>query len=191
MKHSANSSENENSIVLPNGVHLPSTVTPQMLEGRIRRAFLDLTPAQMRDVLQEYDDAVTQKGDEIRNRSAYFFGVVKRYKVAVDRSGGGGDFTPQGNTVSDRVQVSHQLFCIHIPPKSDIHTLNAFIDSTLMHLLQTRLDALISSGFCTASEIDAKIRDRIRMMPERDALDAIDELNGCSRKEIRNFASYL
>lgn len=112
MKQPSNSSENENSIVLPNGVHLPSTVTPQMLEGRIRRAFLDLTPAQMRDVLQEYDDAVNQKGDEIRNRSAYLFGVVKRYKVAVDR--GGGDFAPQGN-VSDRVQVSATLF-LHLQP---------------------------------------------------------------------------
>ncbi len=57
--------------------------------------------------------------------------------------------------------------------------------------MQTRLDALVSSGFCTASDIDAKIKDRMRMLPERDALDAIDEMNGCSRAEIRNFASYL
>ena len=57
--------------------------------------------------------------------------------------------------------------------------------------MQTRLDTLVSSGFCTASDIDSKIKDRMRMLPERDALDAIDEMNGCSRAEIRNFASYL
>jgi hypothetical protein len=100
------SSDNGNSLVLPNGVQLPPTVTPQMIEGRLRRAFLELTPAQMRDVLAEYDDAVIQKGDEIRNRAAYLFGVVKRYKVVHERAAqGGGEYTPQGN-LSDRVQVS-------------------------------------------------------------------------------------
>ena len=34
----------------------------------------------MRDVLKEYDDAVREKGSEIRNLVAYLFGVVKRYK---------------------------------------------------------------------------------------------------------------
>lgn len=155
----SNSSDNGNSLVLPNDVQLPPTVTPKMLDGRLRRAFLELTPTQMRDVLAEYDDAVNQKGEEIRNRAAYLFGVVKRYKVVHERAAqGGGEFTPQGN-LSDRVQ--------------------------------TRLDALISSGFCTASDVDAKIKDRMRMLPERDALDAIDEMNGCSRAEIRNFASYF
>ena len=36
-----------------------------------------------------------------------------------------------------------------------------------------------------------KIKERMRMLPERDALDAIDEMNGCSRGEIRNFGSYF
>lgn len=101
----SNPSDNGDSLVLPNGVELPPTVTPQMLEGRLRRAFLDLTPAQMRDVLSEYDEAVNQKGGEIRNRAAYLFGVVKRYQVVRERAQGGGEFTPQGNHLSEKVQV--------------------------------------------------------------------------------------
>lgn len=53
------------------------------------------------------------------------------------------------------------------------------------------MDALVASGFCTADEIDMKIKDRMRMLSERDALDSIDEMNGCSRQDIRNFGSYL
>ena len=58
-------------------------------------------------------------------------------------------------------------------------------------LPQARLNVLVTSGFCTAEEIDAKLKARMRMLPEKDALDAIDEMNGCSRTEIRNFGSYL
>jgi hypothetical protein len=112
--NSSNNDNNTESLVLPNGVHLPPTVTPQMLDGRLRRAFLDLTPAQMRAVLEEYDESVNQKGEEIRNRVAYLFGVVKRHKVASERAQyGGGEYTPQGNTISVRVQVS---CCYLLPP---------------------------------------------------------------------------
>ena len=61
---------NDPPLSLPDGVQLPPTVTPGMIDGRLRRAFFDLTPAQMRDVLTEYDDAVKEKGGEIRNRTA-------------------------------------------------------------------------------------------------------------------------
>jgi len=54
-----------------------------------------------------------------------------------------------------------------------------------------RLDELVASGFCTTEDLDIKIKDRMRMLPEKDALDAIDEISGCSRKTIRNFASYF
>jgi len=142
-------------LVLPDGITLPATVTPDMLDGRLRRLFLDLTPSQMRDVLEEYDDAVREKGHEIRNRNAYLFGVVKRYRTLID----GGPDASQGRSLSAPVIA--------------------------------RLNALVASGFCTAEEIDAKLKARMRMLPEKDALDAIDEMNGCSRAEIRNFGSYF
>ena len=56
---------------------------------------------------------------------------------------------------------------------------------------KARLDALVASAFCTADELDMKIKDRMRMLSEVDAIDAIDEMNGCSRSEIRNFGSYF
>mmetsp|Transcript_15442 Transcript_15442/g.24210 ORF Transcript_15442/g.24210 Transcript_15442/m.24210 type:complete len:688 (-) Transcript_15442:149-2212(-) len=150
------------SLVLPDGVTLPSSVTPDMIDGRLRRSFLELAPTQMREVLDEYHEAVREKGSEIRNKNAYLFGVVKRYKSLHERtfnSNGGYNAMPQGSNLTGQVS--------------------------------TRLDTLIASGFCTAEELDMKIKDRMRMLSERDALDAIDEMNGCSRAEIRNFGSYF
>ena len=112
---------NDPPLSLPDGVQLPPTVTPGMIDGRLRRAFFDLTPAQMRDVLTEYDDAVKEKGGEIRNRTAYLFGVVKRYKTMT------GDMnpTPQGS-LSDKVLVSKlsspTLFLDHA---ETVHPLNS------------------------------------------------------------------
>ncbi len=81
----------------------------------------------MRDVLAEYDDAVNQKGEEIRNRAAYLFGVVKRYKVVHERAAqGGGEFTPQGN-LSDRVQVSIPLYHPIFLHTLSIHLLNSIL----------------------------------------------------------------
>jgi hypothetical protein len=53
---------------------------------------------------------------------------------------------------------------------------------------QMRLDALVTSGFCSPDDLDLKIKDRMRMLSEKDALDSIDEINSCSRGDIRNFA---
>mmetsp|Transcript_3014 Transcript_3014/g.6584 ORF Transcript_3014/g.6584 Transcript_3014/m.6584 type:complete len:656 (-) Transcript_3014:247-2214(-) len=155
-----NGNANGGSLVLPDGVQLPPSVTPDMLDGRLRRSLLELSPAQMKEVLIEYDEAVREKGGEIRNQAAYLFGVIKRYKSLHERSLHGGiNTTPQGANLSDQVRA--------------------------------RLNTLVASSFCSAEELDTKIKDRMRMLPEKDALDAIDEMNGCSRGEIRNFASYF
>lgn len=93
-------------LILPDGVTLPATVTPEMLDGRLRRTFLDLSPQQMREVLAEFDDAVKEKGGEIRNHTAYLFGVVKRYKALHERVNVSGvNAMPQG-TLSSTVIVS-------------------------------------------------------------------------------------
>jgi hypothetical protein len=95
----------DDTLSLPDGVHLPPTVTPGMLDGRLRRAFFDLTPSQMREVLTEFNDAVRDKGDEIRNHAAYLFGVVKRHKTIGDTNP-----IPLGS-LSDKVLVSN----CHLP----------------------------------------------------------------------------
>ena len=112
----------EDSLCLPDGIQLPPTVTPGMIDGRLRRAFFDLTPSQMREVLTEFDDAVRDKGNQIRNHTAYLFGVVKRYKTTY------GDTTPidhQGS-LSDKVLVSN----CHLPLDSST-TLKSSIYSML------------------------------------------------------------
>ena len=99
----SNSFDDSGSLVLPEGITLPPSVTPQMIDGRLRRNFLDLAPSQMREVLTEYDEALKEKGSEIRNKNAYLFGVVKRYKAL---SNGGQNAPPQGHNVSPQVLVS-------------------------------------------------------------------------------------
>ena len=99
------------SLGLPDGIQLPATVSKEMIDGRLRRAFLELTPIQMREVLAEYDEAVRDKGDEIRNRTAYLFGVVKRYKTMT-----GDGMNPLVNkqaALSDTVLVSKYLTSSH------------------------------------------------------------------------------
>lgn len=102
----AGSSSFDNALVLPDGVVLPPTVTPQMLEGRLRRAFFELNPTQMKECLSEYNDAVKEKGAEIRNHAAYLFGVVKRYKTIHERSFTDPNALPQGKELTDQVKVS-------------------------------------------------------------------------------------
>ena len=102
----AGSNSFDNALVLPDGVVLPPTVTPQMLEGRLRRAFFELNPAQMKECLSEYNDAVKEKGAEIRNHAAYLFGVVKRYKTIHERSFTDPNALPQGKELTDQVKVS-------------------------------------------------------------------------------------
>lgn len=92
------------SLGLPDGIQLPASVSKEMIDGRLQRAFLELTPIQMREVLAEYDEAVRDKGNEIRNRTAYLFGVVKRYKTMA-----GDGMNPLVNKqadLSDKVLVS-------------------------------------------------------------------------------------
>ena len=99
------------SLGLPDGIQLPATVSKEMIDGRLRRAFLELTPIQMREVLAEYDEAVRDKGNEIRNRTAYLFGVVKRYKTMT-----GDGMNPLVNkqaALSDTVLVSKYLTSSH------------------------------------------------------------------------------
>ena len=102
----AGSNSFDNALVLPDGVVLPPTVTPQMLEGRLRRAFFELNPTQMKECLSEYNDAVKEKGAEIRNHAAYLFGVVKRYKTIHERSFTDPNALPQGKELTDQVKVS-------------------------------------------------------------------------------------
>lgn len=54
-----------------------------------------------------------------------------------------------------------------------------------------RLGLLVQSGYCTAQELDMKVKTKLKMLSESDALNAINEINAVPRAEIRNFGSYF
>ena len=57
--------------------------------------------------------------------------------------------------------------------------------------VQERLNKLVENGFCSHEEMNDKIKSKIRMLSERDALFAVDELASVERYQIRNFGSYF
>jgi len=91
--------------------------------------------------------------------TAYFFGVLKRYRSLHQRSATDKAAIAQGEKLTDQVLA--------------------------------RLDLLVQSGYCTAEELDMKVKSKLKMLPESDALNAIDEINAVPRTEIRNFGSYF
>mmetsp|Transcript_12534 Transcript_12534/g.21281 ORF Transcript_12534/g.21281 Transcript_12534/m.21281 type:complete len:427 (-) Transcript_12534:1056-2336(-) len=57
--------------------------------------------------------------------------------------------------------------------------------------VQQRLEKLVADGFCSQEEMNDKVKSKIRMLSEKDALFAIEELAGVDRAQIRNFGSYF
>jgi hypothetical protein len=49
----------------------------------------------------------------------------------------------------------------------------------------------VAEGFCTQDEMNDKVKSKIRMLSEKDAIFAIDELSSVERGSIRNFSSYF
>lgn len=147
---------------LPAGAIIPDSVSDDLLEGRLMDTLRSLPVQLINDSLQEYDDAVQVKGGAIRNHGAYLFGVIKRYVSVQDRASKGGE----GSGI---LPMGHDL-------TPNVHH---------------RLQMLVLDGFCTQEEMNEKVKSKIRMLSEKDALFAIDELSGVSRSQIRNFGSYF
>jgi hypothetical protein len=147
---------------LPPGVKIPKSVTGTLLrQGKLLEMLKTLPTHSINDALTEYDDAVDVKGSGIRNHGAYLYGVVKRYQSVVTRA-----------------QQSGQI---------DILPMGNHITPAVHH----RLELLVTTGFCTRDEMDEKVRSKIRMLSEKDALLALDELSSVERTSIRNFGSYF
>ncbi|GAX12011.1 hypothetical protein FisN_8Lh105 [Fistulifera solaris] len=147
---------------LPPGVKIPKSVTGALLrQGKLLEILKTLPTQSINDALTEYDDAVDVKGSGIRNHGAYLYGVVKRYQSVITRA-----------------QQSGQL---------EILPMGHHITPAVHH----RLELLVSTGFCTRDEMDEKVRSKIRMLSEKDALLALDELSSVERTSIRNFGSYF
>lgn len=147
---------------LPPDVKIPKSVSGSLLrQGKLLEILKTLPANLINDALVEYDDAVDVKGASIRNHGAYLYGVVKRYQSVVTRA--------QNTGNADILPMGN-----HITPA-----------------VHSRLEQLVTTGFCTREEMDEKVRSKIRMLSERDALFALDELSSVERHSIRNFGSYF
>jgi hypothetical protein len=67
----------------------------------------------------------------------------------------------------------------------------AGMGASLTPSVSGRLQKLIDDSFCTQEEMNEKVKMKIRMLSESDALLAIDELASVERRQIRNFGSYF
>ena len=57
--------------------------------------------------------------------------------------------------------------------------------------VQDRLNQLVLDQFCTQDEMNEKVKGKIRMLSEKDALFAIEEFASVDRGQIRNVGSYF
>jgi hypothetical protein len=146
---------------LPEGAHVPDSVQPSLLQGRLLETLRSLPVQLINDALTEYDDAVQIKGGAIRNHGAYLYGVIKRYVSVQERAqaGEGQGILPMGPELTASVNV--------------------------------RLQKLVEDSFCSEEEMNEKVKSKIRMLSEKDALFAIEELASVERRQIRNFGSYF
>eukprot|EP00562_Extubocellulus_spinifer_P010977 CAMPEP_0178512232 /NCGR_PEP_ID=MMETSP0696-20121128/22782_1 /TAXON_ID=265572 /ORGANISM="Extubocellulus spinifer, Strain CCMP396" /LENGTH=796 /DNA_ID=CAMNT_0020142051 /DNA_START=743 /DNA_END=3131 /DNA_ORIENTATION=+ len=157
---------NANGGKLPEGITVPESAK-DLLNPRITGMLEQLPVDQMNAALQEYDEAVQQR-KPIRNHPGYLSGVIRRYITLQQR------ITRASN--EDNADESS------IRPMGD-------------HLTQAVKDAiqkkLLSTGFCTELDLDDKVGSKLKQLPERDALLAIDEISTVNRGSIRNFGSYF
>lgn len=152
---------NANKYGLPEDIKIPSSVTPSILNGKLLDSIKGLPNNLINDALAEYDDAVQIKGDSIRNHGAYLWGVVKRYTSVQERAASG-----EGQAI--------------LPMGPD-----------LTPAVNDRLARLVADHFCSEEEMNDKVKSKIRMLSETDALFAIEELASVDRTQIRNFGSYF
>lgn len=93
---------------LPKGVSLPPTMDPSILltSDHAMTLLKELSPTQMQAALNEFDDAMKNKGTKVRNTQAYLVGVIKRY-LHVNRKQRSSAHAPaMGKDVTPVVKVS-------------------------------------------------------------------------------------
>jgi len=144
------------------GTKIPDTITAALLQDRLLDALKTLPVHLINDALQEYDDAVRNKGESIRNRGGYLYGVIKRYVSVHERATvtGTNRLLPMGQALTPAI-------------------------------LQ-RLETLVQSGYCTSrAEMREQVQDKIRMLAEPDAFLALEELVATDRAHVRHLGSFF
>lgn len=162
--NSGGSSGGPPALVLPPGVALPDSVDPSLIDGRLRNILFQLPPEQINNALIEYDDAVKTKDGQIRNHKAYLFGVVKRYANVQEKASGS-----YANGRPGEKPMGNEL----------------------TQQVKERLQKMIDVGFCKQEDLTVKVVAKLKMLTERDAMAAIEEISAVERAQIRNFGSYF
>lgn len=100
---------------LPEGISVPNRVDSKLLQGRLLDTLKQLPTDLITDALNEYDDALQNKGGSIRNQGAYLYGVIKRYVNVQERAASGNADNVMGKEltplVTVRTTILHLLYC--------------------------------------------------------------------------------
>jgi len=146
--------------MLPPGIVLPPGIDPSILltSDHALTLLKQLSPAQQQAALLEFEEAMRNKGNRVRNSQAYLVGVIKRYITVTRKEKGVGA---------------------------------PIMGHTLTHVVQVTLQKLVDSGFCNQQDLGDGVLAKMKMLPERDAILAIEEIAGVNRNNIRNFSSYF
>lgn len=93
--------------MLPPGIVLPPGIDPSILltSDHALTLLKQLSPAQQQAALLEFEEAMRNKGNRVRNSQAYLVGVIKRY-ITVTRKEKGVGAPIMGHTLTHVVQVS-------------------------------------------------------------------------------------
>jgi hypothetical protein len=156
-----NSNTHPSKYGLPASVKVPKSVTPDILNGKILEMLQTLPAHLINDALQEFDEAVEVKGHDSIRSFGAYLYGVVKRYISVHERA--------HREGTDILPMGDKL-----PP--------------VVHL---RLEQLVKANFCTREEMNDKVKSKIRMLSEKDALFALGELVSADRSSIRNFGSFF
>merc|ERR1719174_2555113 len=139
-----------------------------------------LSPSQINAALLEFAEAMKMKGERVRNSQAYLVGVIKRYITFAY----GKDSTSHYNPTVGKT--------IGLTSLGNIFGQGSRMGDQITPVVKNSLETLIDSGFCNVNDIiNDKVIDKLSLLPEKNPINAINEISGCKRDKIRNFTSYF
>lgn len=108
-----------------NGISFPPNMDHNLILGseRALSMFQQLDPKRIQAALDEFTEAMANKGERVRNVQAYFLGVVRRYVSAAEKDSPSHSDTHSkgaimGRDLSPAVKVRLQAFSLQYPNRS-------------------------------------------------------------------------
>lgn len=170
--------------------HLPPTVSdalqrvfssgvchPRQFDDRAMDILVDLPEA---DAVRALSEFAAMEPGRVRNPSAFWMGLARKYKGHARASGGrppydGGNAAPYGSYDGGMVYDSRRM--------------SSGSGGFVTPALEQRLDDLAASGHLPRNSLDDRALDALRRLPEQDALGVLGELPDPSR--VRNMSAYV